>query len=178
MLNFGGTAKFLDYIGFGINFGMIPDIKISQYGEATLKYREYDAYGRLYLFGGAFFIGAGVGYHSAEGTFVQTASIPNYPQPFVVTSHGSVKAMILTPQVGWFSVWGSGFALGFDIGGQVPIAPSTLRYSTDVSPAIPGAVKPMVDPYIEQSSVQVIDTLDKIGKTPIPVFNLRIGFLL
>jgi hypothetical protein len=180
VLNFGGTAKFFDYLGFGINFGMIPDIKVSYYGDATLKYREYDAYGRLYLFGGSFFVGAGVGYHSAEGTFVKAipSTLPGVPTE--VTSHGSVKAMILTPQIGWFSVFGSGFALGIDVGGQIPIAPSKVSYQTDLPalPAsVPATVQAQIQQVVDQSNKPVIDTLEKIGKTPLPVFNLRLGYL-
>lgn len=182
MLNFGGTAKFFDYLGFGLNMGMIPDIKISYYGEATLKYREYDAYGRLYLFGGGFFVGAGVGYHSADGTFVKSipTPIPGVPT-YEVTSHGSVKAMILTPQLGWFSVFGSGFALGFDVGAQIPIAPSTVKYSTDLPPNLPAGIPPEVltqaQQLVDSSNQEVINTLEKIGKTPIPVFNIRLGYM-
>lgn len=172
VLNFGGTAKFFDYIGFGLNMGMIPDIKVSYYGEATLKYREYDAYGRLYPFGGAFFIGAGVGYHSAEGTFKKTLTtpLPQLPEA-TVTTRGSVRAMILTPQLGWFAVFGSGFALGFDIGAQMPIAPSEIELSTDLPDAIP-------QQYVDQSTQEVRDELETLGKTIIPVFNIRLGFLL
>ena len=182
VLNFGGTAKFFDYLGFGINFGMIPNIKVSYYGDATLKYREYDAYGRLYLFGGGFFVGAGVGYHSAEGTFVKSipTSLPTLPT-YEVTSHGSVKAMILTPQIGWFSIFGSGFALGIDVGGQIPIAPSKVSYHTDLPPNlppnIPATVQAQAQQLIDQSNQSVINTLEKIGKTPIPVFNLRLGYM-
>ncbi len=182
VINFGGTAKFFDYLGFGLNLGMIPDIKISYYGEAKLKYREYDAYGRLYLFGGGFFIGAGVGYHSAEGTFVNTVSTP-LPglSSYDITSHGSVKAMILTPQLGWFSIFGSGFALGIDVGGQIPIAPSQISYQTDIPPNLPAGIPPEVlaaaQQVVDQSNQKVIDTLEKIGKTPLPVFNLRLGYM-
>lgn len=170
VLNFGGTVKFFDYLGGGINFGMIPDIKVSMYGDAELKYREYDIFGRLYPFGGGFFLGAGVGYHSVEGTFSKTVEVPQLGS-FTATSHGSVKAMILTPQIGWFSIFGSGFALGIDIGAQVPIAPSTIELENNLPANIP-------QQYVDQSNEEVLDTLDKLGKTVVPVLNVRLGFML
>ena len=177
MLNFGGTAKLFDHIGFGLNIGMIPDIKVSMYGEAELKYREYDAFGRLYPFGGGFFLGAGVGYHSVEGTFSKTIQtpIPLYPE-YTVTSHGSVRAMILTPQIGWFSIFGSGFALGIDIGAQVPIAPSEIEFDTNLPPEL--SALPEAQQYVDESNQEVLDTLEKLGKTAVPVLNIRLGFML
>jgi hypothetical protein len=171
-LNFGGTIKFFDGIGFGLNMGMIPDVQLSMYGEATLSYQEYDAFGRLYPFGGGFFLGAGVGYHSAKGTFTKTMDtpIPQYPT-YTVTSRGSVRAMILTPQIGWFSIFGSGFALGIDIGAQVPIAPSEIEFETSLPPELP-------QEFFEESNQEVLATLDKLGKTIVPVFNIRLGFML
>ena len=173
MLNFGGTIKLFDYLGFGLNMGMIPDIQVSMYGEADLKYREYDAFGRLYPFGGGFFLGAGVGYHSVEGTFTKTieTSVPQYPT-YTVTSHGSVRAMILTPQLGWFSIFGSGFALGIDIGAQVPIAPSEIEFDTNLPDGIPQEYT------FDQSNEEVLETLDKLGKAIVPVLNIRLGFML
>ena len=172
VLNFGATAKLFDHLGFGLNMGMIPDVQVSMYGEATLSYREYDAFGRLYPFGGGFFLGAGVGYHSVEGSFTKTIEtpIPLYPS-YTVTSHGSVRAMILTPQIGWFSIFGSGFALGFDIGAQVPIAPSEIEFDTNLPPEVP-------QQYVDESNKEVLESLDKLGKTIVPVVNIRVGFML
>ncbi len=68
LLSFGGLLKLTRYLGGGINIGLIPTVRVKYYGQATLLYQEYDIYGRLFPFGGGFFLGAGVGYEVVKGT--------------------------------------------------------------------------------------------------------------
>jgi hypothetical protein len=79
--------------------------------------------------------------------------------------------MILTPQIGWFSIFGSGFALGIDIGAQVPIAPSEIEFETNLPDEVP-------QQYVDESNKEVLESLDKLGKTIVPVVNIRVGFML
>ena len=41
LINFGVAVKLTRYVGAGINIGIIPTLKISYYGQATLAYQEY-----------------------------------------------------------------------------------------------------------------------------------------
>ena len=97
--------------------------------------REYDVYARVYPFGGAFFLGTGIGYEAVQGTLATTVDLTPYqqglpagllPNSVDYASQGSVKTLVLTPQIGLFHTFGSGFSLGFDVGLQVPIAPSQV----------------------------------------------------
>ena len=117
-----------------MNIGLIPTIRISLYGEAELSYQEYDIYGRLFPFGTMFFVGAGAGYATMTGSFKSSYDVrayqnlaPGLPDRLFVESRGSVRTLVLTPQIGLQQTWGSGFTLGIDLGLQIPLAPSRNR---------------------------------------------------
>jgi hypothetical protein len=192
LINFGVTAKLTHYVGAGINVGIIPTLKISYYGQATLAYQEYDVYARVYPFGGSLFLGTGIGYKMVDGTLARTVDLTSYQQglpagllPNSVTyaSQGSVKTLVLTPQVGLFHTYRCGFSLGFDVGLQVPIAPSQVTFKSQVNlltdPQIPAATRQQLkDQYVTPTDNQVRGTLETIGRTIIPTFTVRIGWLL
>jgi hypothetical protein len=181
LLSFGGTLKVTPYLGGGVNVGLIPTVKIGYYGEATLFYQEYDAYARVYPFGGAFFVGSGVGYETVRGTLTNTydlssyqALVPGLPASFEYRSEASVRTLVVTPQFGLFHTFGSGFSIGIDVGAQIPIAPSQVAFSSQVPTDVP---QQAVDEALGPHDQQVKDTLERVGRTPIPTFNLRIGWL-
>ena len=187
LVSFGATAKVTPYVGVGLNIGLIPTIKISYYGEATLAYRECDIYGRIHPFGGAFFVGAGVGYVTITGTLTDMFNAPiAVPIPgqaasstsIAIFNEASVHTMVLTPQIGLFHTFGSGFSLGADFGVQIPIAPSDVSVSTQVRTDLPASLVDKYTQYVKANDQKVLDTLEKIGRSPIPTFSVRIGWLL
>jgi hypothetical protein len=191
LLNFGGTLKLTRFFGAGINVGIIPTARISYYGEATLSYQEYDIYGRIYPFGGGFFLGAGAGYEQVRGTLEGNVDLSGYslgqlpippgllPPGYVLpasidyTARGSVRTLVLTPQLGYLHTFRSGFSVGVDIGAQIPIAPSQVEFESTVSPKEVTELEPF-----QQKQREVRETLEKVGRTPLPTFNFRIGWLL
>jgi hypothetical protein len=193
VLNLGGTIKLTPYFGAGINVGLIPSIHLSLYGDATLSYQEYDLYGHIHPFGGSFFLGAAVGYATMRGDFSDTFNaatagvvVPTgAPSSFTVDSHASVRTLVLTPQLGFLHTFGSGFSLGVDAGLQVPLAPSQINYTTTVTPASLVTLCALSTTCAQarqanEGSVEdkVRGTLNTIGRTMLPTFNLRIGWLL
>jgi hypothetical protein len=106
-----------------------------------------------------------------------------------VNSNASVRTMVFTPQLGLFHTFDVGFSIGVDIGMQIPVASSDNTVDTQVKTQIPSTVpQPIADQikasvktyekqYADQYNQQVADTLDKIGRTVIPTFNVRIGWL-
>jgi len=172
VLSFGVTAKLWGYAGLGFNYGMIPDMQLSFYGHATVRYREYDAYARIYPFKGGFFFGVGMGRHSVQGTIVNDfqAPLPSGNVPYTLTSTGSVQSTIVTPQIGYFRNFDFGLALGVDVGAQIPVAAGNITFDSGVPPAVPAQ-------YVAPAEQQVVDTLKTVGKTPIPAVNLRVGWL-
>lgn len=191
LLNIGAMLKLTSYLGAGVNVGLIPSVHIAYYGEATLAYQEYDVYGRIFPFGGGFFLGAGIGYATIKGTAKSTFDVSSYqaqaelagisvPNPLTYQSEGSVRTMIITPQIGYFYTTDIGFSIGLDLGAQVPIAPSQVTYKSHLTlPAgtPPAVVSGIQSTYVTPNDKKVRDTLESIGRTPLPTFNIKIGWL-
>jgi hypothetical protein len=88
-----------------------------------------------------------------------------------------VRTLVLTPQVGFMKIFGSGFTIGLDVGAQLPIAPSKVEFATNTN--VPEQAKELVQStYIKPNDEKVRSTLDTIGRTPLPTFNLKIGWFL
>lgn len=190
LLNFGGLIKITPYFGAGLNVGLIPTLRIAFYGEATLAYQEYDVYGRIFPFAGGFFIGTGVGYEQVRGTLRSHLDLSAYtqgqtqippgilppgytlPSSFDYDSRGSVRTLVLTPQLGYLYTSKAGFTAGLDVGAQIPIAPSQVEFESTVQPAEIRQLQPFRD-----QEKKVRDTLEAVGRTIIPTVNFRIGWL-
>lgn len=179
IVSFGGTLKLTRYLGAGVNIGLIPKVQLDYYGKATLSYQHYDIYGRLYPFGGGFFLGAGAGYATVDGTLTATYNspvvVPGLPSSATYNGTGSVRTLMLTALIGYFYTTSIGFSLGVDAGAQIPIAPSQISFSSSVSPKEAGT---LFADQKKSADDSVISTLEKIGRTPLPTLNLRIGWIL
>ena len=54
-----------------------------------------------------------------------------------------------------------------------------MKFNTTLPPeASNPALKQFIDPYITGNDQKVRDSLEKVGRTIIPTFNFRIGWLL
>jgi len=183
VVSFGAQLKLTRFFGAGVNVGLIPTVKINYYGEAQQKFQEYDAYGHIYPFGGSFFLGAGVGYAQIDGILVSRFNLSALQQPGLsgnvdVTSNATVRTLVLTPQIGFLKIFDVGFAIGFDVGAQIPIAPSQVDFNT-VAAGIPPQLEDEVRTrYINPNDEKVRHTLNTVGRTPLPTFNLKIGWFL
>jgi hypothetical protein len=186
LLSLGGMIKLTRYFGAGINVGLIPTVKISLYGDATVAFQEYDAYGHIFPFGGAFFMGAGVGYANVHGTIANhyTLTPAEYAVAMVegyrgsstleVDSQANVRTLVLTPQIGLLKTFQAGFSIGIDVGAQIPIAPSKVDFATSVPPGLP---VPVVS-SITSADESVRSTLTSIGRTILPTVGVKLGWLL
>jgi hypothetical protein len=184
LVGVGGMIKLTRYFGAGVNVGLIPEVQFTYYGEATVSYQEYMAYGHLHVLGGGFFLGAQIGYAHVSGTYEQRVDISPFARQFPelglpaeldYTSRGSVQTLVLTPEMGYFHTFGSGFSVGVDGGLQIPIAPSDITFERTVSSSIPHDV---ADRYFGPHDDKVESTLDKVGRTLLPTAHVRIGWLL
>ena len=184
VISFGGTLKLTRFLGAGVNIGLIPKVQLSYYGDATLSYQHYDIYGRLYPFGGGFFLSGGAGYATVDGTLASSTKVAAVPGiPISGTANydgkGSVRTLMLTALIGYFYTTSIGFSFGVDAGAQIPIAPSQVEFSSTLKTSPPGAdaLPPVMD-FKRQADQSVRDSLEKIGRTTLPTVNLRIGWIL
>ena len=182
-LSFGGAIKLTKYFGAGINFGIVPEIQFAYYGDATVSYQSVNIYGHIHPFGGGFFLGAGIGYAHVRGTYADEFDISAYaPAPipgvnldsFPYTSEATVQTLVLTPELGYFFTFKSGFTMGIDAGIQIPIAPSEIDFESHVDSDIPDAV---VERFTKPTDERVESTLERVGQTILPTIGIKIGWL-
>lgn len=173
LIDIGGMVKLTKYFGAGINFGLVPEIEFSYYGDATVSYQSYDAFGHIHPFGGGFFLGARIGYAAIEGSYASDIRVSSggFSGTLTYDSRAKVKTMVLTPELGYLVTFDSGFTFGVDFGAQIPVAPSRIRFEDQVRTDLP------VDAGLENDE-KVRDTLERVGRTVLPTAHLRIGWML
>jgi hypothetical protein len=178
---FSGEIRLTRYFGAGVRFGFIPDLHFSYYGQATVSYQDYGIYAHLHPFGGGFLLGAEVGYAHADGSYTASYNVSELaalggPSSIDMKTKGSVQTLIMTPEIGYVYTWRAGFTFGFDVGAQIPIAPSNVSLQDHVVAG--GIPQSYVDGYLDSDRKKVHDTLAKVGQTVLPAFHIRIGWLL
>jgi hypothetical protein len=91
-----------------------------------------------------------------------------------------MQTLVLTPELGYFYTFKSGFTLGVESGLQIPVAPSEIHFKSSVnypdnwSPEIQAVVD---REYIEPTDAKVESTLEKVGQTILPTVGIKIGWL-
>lgn len=182
-LSFGGAIKLTKYFGAGINYGIVPTLQFAYYGDATVAYQGVDIYGHIHPFGGGFFLGAAIGYAHVRGTYTDTFDISEYaPVPipgvdlksFDYTSEATMQTLVLTPELGYFYTFKSGFTLGVEAGLQIPVAPSEIEFKSHVDDDIPDEV---VNRFVTPTDERVQETLERVGQTILPTIGIKMGWL-
>ena len=175
----GGAIKLTKFFGAGINYGIVPTIQFSYYGEATVRYQGVGIYGHIHPFGGGFFLGASIGYAHVRGTYEETFPVPTVG-PFPYKSEATMQTLVLTPELGYLYTFKSGFTLGIESGLQIPVAPSEIDFKSTVNypDSWPQEVQTLVnEEYIEPTDAKVESTLEKVGQTILPTIGIKIGWL-
>jgi hypothetical protein len=180
LLSFGGAIKLTKYFGAGLNVGIVPELQFDYYGDATVSYQSVILYGHIHPLGGGFFLGAGVGYAHVRGTYAEDFDLseefdPNFfDTTFRYTSEATVQTLVLTPELGYFFTFKSGFTMGVDAGVQIPIAPSEIKFEGRVDSDLPDEV---VSQFTRQTDERVASTLERVGQTIIPTVGIKMGWL-
>jgi hypothetical protein len=184
-LSFGGAIKLTKYFGAGLNFGIVPKLQFAYYGDATVSYQAANIYGHIHPLGGGFFLGAAIGYGHARATYTEEFDIKDYvppgsgfPTTLPYTSEATVQMLLLTPELGYFFTFKSGFTFGVDAGVQIPIAPSEIRFESHVNTSLPQAVEDqIVEKFIAPTDARVESTLERLAQTILPTFGIKMGWL-
>jgi hypothetical protein len=156
-----------DWFSAGVGFSMIPKIKV---GNGAGAMSAFNAVGRIFPFGGSFYVGAAAGRQSLSLEAEETV------QGEHVTATAEHSTLFLTPQVGWLFVWDSGFTLGINVGAQLSLG-STPKVRVrndsgfDVDPT-------EVGPDAEEMRENVHTAGKYLARYPLPTFDLlKLGFL-
>jgi hypothetical protein len=101
------------------------------------------------------------------------------PASFDYTSEATMQTLVLTPDIGYFFTFKSGFTVGVESGLQIPIAPSEITFQSELD--LPPEWEPFEDQVIQQyiapTDARVKDTLERVGQTILPTIGIKIGWL-
>jgi hypothetical protein len=136
--------------GASVDVGYLPLTSVGGQGNAKIGFTSVSATGRLFLFRGSFFVGAGLG----TRTFTAKASDSATGQ----TAKADVTSVYLAPQLGWRWIWESGYFMGLDLGWQLVVShKATFDLPVGANP---------------QDVKDVQDAADKVGKAGLPILGL------
>ena len=173
LLSFGGQLTITRFFAAGVN-GNIPTVH-SPCTARPRQYQEYDAMAACTL-RRAFFLGAEVGYERVTGTLARTStSRPPGVAPGCAAAALRSEGSVQTPVVPAARSSHLRRPAWLDVGAQIPIAPSDVKFATEVPPSVP---QELVDALVTPNDEKVRSTLDRVGQSPLPTFNVRIGWLL
>lgn len=166
-----------DTFSGGISFGRFK----SEMSDIEFEIRNWDLRGRWHPFGGSFFLGAAYGSQGLVAKFEDNleTTMSGLELEVPTTLRLGVDTNYLTPHLGWFAVWDSGFTMGFEIGYQMALSSdSELQVAfKDTSTAQEDALK-ISDEY-KKNKKDVEDLAESLGKTGVPYITLlRLGWLL
>jgi hypothetical protein len=148
-------------------------------GDVELGISNFDVRGRWHPWQGSFFIGAIYGNQKLTAKMEQDleAEVGGTTEKVPTTIDLEVKTTYITPHLGWFAMWDSGFTLGFELGYQMPLASdANLDIDIDADPAAEAEAKDTDD--FKKNKKDVEDAAQAFGEKAIPYINLlRIGWL-
>lgn len=148
--------------------------------DVEVEIRNWDVALRWFPFQGSFFLGAAYGNQGIVGKASQDVEIDYNGIPLVVptTFRLEVESKYLTPQLGWFARWDSGFTLGFELGLQMPSG-STSELQTafeNLSTQAEQVIRENED--YKKTKDDVEDAGRLLGEKAIPYINLiKLGWL-
>lgn len=156
-----------DWFSVGAGFSMIPKIKVSN-GAGEMS--AFNAVGRVFPFGGSFYIGAAAGRQSLSIEADDTVEGEH------VTASAEHATLFVTPQVGWLFVWDSGFTLGINVGAQFSLgATPKVRVRNDSGVEVDPTE---VGPDAEEMRENVRKAGRYLARYPLPSVDLlKVGFL-
>ena len=126
IVNIGLESKLFRKFGVSLNYGNVT----RNIHEVDLDMKHFDVRFRWFPMDTSFFAGVALGQHQMTGELNRDIKEPT--SKTTVSSHGKLTASAnyVVPHVGWFSIWDSGFTMGFDLGYLVPMSPQSKFTAT------------------------------------------------
>jgi hypothetical protein len=178
LLYYSLDATYAKFIGLSLGGGRLG----RKFNDTTeLEMRNWDIRVRWFPFSGSYFLGAAYG---NQGVVLKTRTdLKNTQGELELKIPTDIRLEVttkyLTPHMGWFATWESGFTLGFEFGYQMALN-SSADFDVvfqDVSPTNRATVENTAE--FKKSKSDIEKTAELFGKTSIPYINLlRLGWLL
>jgi hypothetical protein len=158
----------------GVQYSMLPTLTVPGQ-DASLKLNATQAVVRWFPFRGAFYLGSGIGYQQLNASLGQTV------QNGRLVVAADMSTVFLSPQLGWLWMWRSGFALGINLGIQIPLPRDpvvSVAFNGQPVPDDGAGYPPEVATAARNDKDEVTDLARIIMKYPIPNLDLlKIGFV-
>ncbi len=177
LLNYGVDAVWNRTYGVGFSGGRFQrDID----DKTEIEIFNWDVRARWFPWQGSFFIGAAYGNQGIVGKATKdlTTTTGDVELKIPTTVRLEIDNTYLTPHLGWFAVWDSGFTLGFELGAQIPMSSKADLQSAfeNVAASTEDTLKD-TDDY-KKTKTDVEKAAESFGKKTVPYINLlRIGWL-
>jgi hypothetical protein len=161
------------WFGLGLEGSFLPELSVPGV-DAKLDLKAVQGVFRWYPFGGAFFLGGGLGYQNFQASFGET--VDNGQLDVTADMSGA----FIIPQVGWMFITDSGLSFGINFGIQIPIPKEpvvTAAYNRQPVPAQASSSVPQDVIDQAQTNVDNVRSVAKfIVRYPFPEIDfLRIG---
>jgi hypothetical protein len=161
------------WFGIGVQASLLPQLTAPGI-DAKMDLRAIQGVFRWYPFGGAFYLGGGLGYQNFQGSYGETVD------GGALRIDADMSGPFLVPQMGWMWITDSGFAVGLGLGLQIPIPKEpvvTATYNGQPVPAQPTSSVPQDVIDRANTNSDNVRTLAKlIVRYPFPEIDLlRIG---
>jgi hypothetical protein len=173
-LTFGLDATYAGLAGGGVSFG---SFKTPEVGGASVSISNWDVRGRWFPFRGSFFLGAAYGSQTIEAKATDDIAAAT-GQKVDTSIKLKVDTTYMTPHLGWFATWDSGFTLGFELGYQIALSSKAKDPEVHAGTAAETEAVTQTDDF-KKAQKDAKDATERFGKTSLPYLTLlRLGWLL
>lgn len=134
IMNLGLETLIFRKYSISANYGNVT----RSINDVDLAMKHMDLRFRWFPMDTSFFAGLAFGQHQMTGELDRDIKEPTTKT--TVSTHGKLTASAnyVIPHIGWFSIWDSGFTIGFDVGYLVPMS-SDSKFTSSFSKAPEGA---------------------------------------
>lgn len=177
MLNFALESLIGSNMSVALNYGNVT----RSLSNVDVSLKHQDIRFRWFPYSSSFFVGIGLGQHQLTGELDRNITIKGPDnKDIAVAARGklSASAKYAVPHVGWFSVWESGFVVGFDVGYLFPTdTKSSFSHTFKNPPA--GSEGTLVEtPEFKKLKNDLEDSAKKHASRPAPFTSLlRLGWM-
>jgi hypothetical protein len=174
MLNFAIDSMIGSNFSVSLNYGNVT--RSLNNVDVSLKHQDIRL--RWFPYSTSFFVGLGLGQHQLTGELDRNIKLITLNQTVSVHGKLDASATYAVPHVGWFSIWESGFVVGFDIGYLLPAnSKSTFSHRFKDAPAGTEATLTETADFKKLKS-DLEDSAKKNASSPTPFTSLlRLGWM-